>query len=438
MNTSSAPQSHSGQAAAPGTKRAVLSWCLFDWANSPFVAVITTFVFAAYFTNAIAPTSEIGTAEWGFMMGMAAFAVAVLSPVLGAIADHGGRRKPWLIGSTLIMAGGSALLWWAEPGPGSMLFVLIVVGVSVVAFELGMVFYNAMLPGLVDERWMGRISGWAWGLGYVGGLACLILGLVVFIQPETPPFGLSKATAEHVRIIGPIVGIWAIVFGLPLFFFTPDSQQERQPIGRAVGAGLRQLWTTLREVRRFREIVKFLIARMLFMDGVNTLFIFGGVYAVGTFGMSVQEVLVFGIVLNVTAGLGAFVFGWIDDRLGAKPTILLGLVGILAFGVPLLLIESKLYFYILGAFIGLFFGPVQAASRSLMARIAPKGMETEMFGLYAFSGKSTAFLGPWVVGIVAAFADQRWAMATVLPFIVVGALLLLTVRTKRVDPDTVL
>lgn len=434
MNSAVAPP----HAAAPHSKRAVFSWCLYDWANSPFIAVITTFVIAAYFTDAIAPTKQIGTAEWGFMQGLAAFVVALLSPVLGAIADHGGRRKPWLAACTAIMALGSVLLWWATPGPGSMLFVLVVVGIAVVAFELGMVFYNAMLPGLVDERWLGRVSGWAWALGYVGGLACLVLCLVLFIQPETPPLGLSKETAEHVRIVGPVVGLWAILFSLPIFLYTPEARLERRPIGEAVGAGLRQLWMTLREVRNYREIVKFLVARMLFMDGINTLFIFGGVYAVGTFGMAVEEVLLFGIVLNVTAGLGAFVFGWMDDRLGAKPTILLGILGIVVFGVPLLLIEGKLLFYILGAFIGLFFGPVQAASRSLMARLAPRGMETEMFGLYAFSGKSTAFLGPWLVGIVAAVADQRWAMATVLPFIVLGGLLLLTVRAKRVDPDSIL
>jgi UMF1 family MFS transporter len=154
--------------------------------------------------------------------------------------------------------------------------------------------------------------------------------------------------------------------------------------------------------------------------------------------MQTAEVIVFGILLNVTAGLGAFGFGWLDDRIGAKPTILFALVGVLAFGIPMLVIESKLWFYILGAMIGLFFGPAQSASRSLMARLVPEGKENEMFGLYAFSGKSTAFLGPWMFALMTTMAGHRWGMASVMPFLVIGALILLTVKTEKVDPDTIL
>ena len=428
-----------GRASAPPLDRpAVVSWCFYDFANSPFTAVVTTFVVAAYFNEAIAPDKDTGTAQWGFMMGIAALVIAVLSPILGAIADHGGRRKPWLAVCTVGMAAGSALLWWASPGTGSVTLVLLSVAFAVVAFEVGMVFYNAMLPGLVPESWLGRISGWAWGLGYVGGLACLVLVLFVFIQGDPPPFGLDKKAAEHVRISGPIVAIWTLLFSLPIFLFTPDTGRAGLPAFQAVPAGLWQLKETIRHVRRYRQVVRFLIARMLYIDGINTLFIFGGLYASGTFGMAVEEVLIFGILLNITAGAGAFGFGWLDDKMGAKPTILISLVGIVGFGIPLLLVESKLSFMVLGSFIGLFFGPVQAASRSLMARMAPVGMETEMFGLYAFSGKSTAFMGPWLVGLVAAVAGQRWGMSIVLPLIILGGLLLLTVRTEAVDPDTLL
>ncbi len=423
----------------PTNWRGVLSWCLYDWANSPFITVIATFVVSAYFTKAMAPTEDIGTSQWGFMMGLSAFAVAVLSPVLGAIADRGGPRKPWLAACTALMVVGAALLWFATPAPGSVLFVLLVVGISMTAFELGMVFYNAMLPGLVAERIVGRVSGWAWALGYAGGLSCLVLSLFVFVQAETPPFGLSEDGAENVRIVGPIVALWILLFAWPVFAWTPERVYERRPLGRAVSEGLAQLARTVREVRQYGDVLRFLVARMLYMDGINTVFIFGGIYAAGTFGMEVAEVALFGILLNVTAGGGAFVFGWLDDRIGAKPTILVSILGIVAAGVPLLIVESKLAFYVLGCFIGLFFGPVQSASRSLMARMAPPGKETEMFGLYAFSGKVTAFFGPWIVGVVAAYAGQRWAMATVMPFIVAGGLMLwLTVSTKRVDPDAVI
>jgi UMF1 family MFS transporter len=426
------------RAASYGSRKAIVGWCLYDWANSPYVAVITTFVIAAYFTGAVAQDAVQGTAEWGFMMGLSALAVAVVAPVLGAIADRGGGRKIWLAIFTAIVALGSASLWWATPEAGSVTLVLWSVGIATAAFELGMMFYNAMLPGLVPERRLGRISGWAWALGYAGGLVCLIGLLFLFVQAETPLFGLDKDSAEHVRVVGPVVAVWTVLFSIPIFLWTPEAPGGGMKLGAAVGAGLRQLRRTIQEVRRYRQIARFLIARMLYMDGINTIFVFGGIYAVGTFGMAVSEVAIFGILLNVTAGLGALGFAWMDDRMGAKPTILVGIVGIVLAGIPLLLTESTLWFYILGGVIGVFFGPVQAASRSLMARMAPAGMETEMFGLYAFSGRATSFIGPWLVGVVALTAGQRWALAIVLPIIVAGGALMFFVDTSRADPDTVL
>ena len=424
------------------------SWCMYDWANSPFVAVVVTFVVSAYFIEAVAPgglpeaqraaAKAQATADWLFMQGLAAAVVAVLAPVLGAIADRGGRRKPWLLLFTLIVAAGSFLLWWVKPDAGAAELLLWLIAIAVIAFEMCMVFYNAMLPSLAREDFLGRLSGWAWALGYAGGLACLILVLYGFIQTDTPPFGLAKSAAEHVRVTGPIVAVWLLVFALPLFLFTPDRAATGVPIGRAVREGLGQLGRTIAEVRQYREIVKFLLARLLFMDGINTLFIFGGPFAAAAFGMSVAEVAFFGILLNISAGAGAFVFGWIDDKLGAKSAILMGVFGILIVGVPLLIVETKLWFYILGSFIGLFFGPVQSAARSLMARMAPEGMETEMFGLFAFSGKATAFLGPLIAAYVIRLTDsQHWGIATVLPFIFFGGVLLMFVKTEKVDRDSV-
>jgi len=301
-----------------------------------------------------------------------------------------------------------------------------------VAFELSMVFYNALLPNLVPSHWLGRISGWAWGLGYLGGVGGLLLVLFVFVQVETPPFGLSAAAdkLENVRMSGPVVAAWLLLFCLPLFLWTPDPRGRGLPMGKAVRTGLVEICSTLRNLRHYPQLWRYLLARMLFTDGLNTLFAFGGVFAAGTFGMPVAEVIIFGLILNVTAGLGSFAFGWVNDKIGAKRTILIGIVGIVIVGIPLLLVESKLAFFVLGSTLGIFFGPVQAASRSLMARIIPQGTESEMFGLYALSGKATAFVGPWMVAVVtAASGSQRWGMATVLPFLILGGLLLwLTVR----------
>lgn len=422
-------------AAAPGVKRrAVFSWCLYDWANSPYITLITTFVFVTYFTQGVAPTPEKGAAWWGWAMGASAIIIALISPVLGAIADRGGRRKPWLVALSLIIAAGSLGLWWVTPkgadgSGGAVALALACASLSIIAFEVSMSFYNAMLPGLVRPSHLGRVSGWGWGLGYLGGLACLVLALLVFIQPETPPFGLSKATTEHVRIVGPLVAVWLLLFSLPLFLFTPDAKGPRVPAGRAVREGLAQLVQTFREVRNYRQIVRFLIARLLFMEGINTLFIFGGIYASAAFGLQPAQIIYFGILLNVTAAAGAFGFAWLDDWIGSKPTILIGVFAIGALGVPLLLITSTFWFWILGAGIGLFFGPVQAASRTLMARMAPPDKETEMFGLFTLSGKAISFLGPITVATVIEITQsQRLGMATVLPYILVGGLLMLTVK----------
>jgi UMF1 family MFS transporter len=402
------------------------SWALYDWANSAFSAVIVTFVFATYFSEAIAPDSVTGTAQWGWAMTASGIAIALLSPVLGAIADAGGRRKPWLFVFTAITVICCLLLWYARPDPSLVVYTLVVVALANLAFELAGVFYNAMLPEIVGRDYLGRLSGWAWGLGYFGGIACLVLTLFAFVQPDRPLFGLDKSSAEHVRITGPLVGIWFALFSLPLLLFTPDKRSTGLPAREAVRRGLAQLRRTFANLRRYREIVRFLIARMIYTDGLNTLFAFGGIYAAGTFGMDTAEVIRFGILLNVTAGLGALGFAWVDDRLGAKRTILIALLGLFACGTAAVIATSTLAFWIAGGLLGIFVGPTQAASRSLMARMAPPELRTEMFGLYALTGKITAYIGPFLLGTVTYWTgSQRWGIATILLFFLVGALLLL-------------
>jgi len=422
--------------ARPFERRSVFSWCLYDWANSPFPAIVLTFVMPAYFIQAVAVDAATATSQWAFMTGAAALVIAFASPILGSIADQGRRRKPWLAAFTTVLAVGSALLWFVRPDNADTFLLLLLVGVSVVAFEIGMVFYNALLPTLVPASHVGRVSGWAWGLGYFGGLGGLVLVLFVFVQRETPPFGLDKDAAEHVRIAGPLVALWLCLFCLPLFLWTPDPPGRGLPAKAAVREGLIVLARTLRALPQHGQLARFLLARMIFTDGINTLFAFGGIYAAGTFGMSVTEVIMFGLLLNATAGTGAFAFGWIDDWIGAKPTILIGLAALIAIGVPLLLVETTLWFWILGAALGIFFGPVQSASRSMMVRMTPAGMESEMFGLFALSGKATAFVGPWLVGLIALVYDsQRLALATVLPFLAIGGLLMLTLREPAKAED---
>jgi UMF1 family MFS transporter len=253
--------------------------------------------------------------------------------------------------------------------------------------------------------------------------------LVVFVQPKPPPFGLDEAAAEQVRIVGPVVAVWFVLFSLPLFLVTPDRARVRRPFGQSVRQGLGTLVDTLGHVRRNANIARFLLARLVYNDGLNTLFAFGGIYAAGTFGMALDQVLLFGIALNVTAGLGAFGFAFLDDRLGSKAIILVAICGLFVAGTVALLATEKTTFWAVALVIGIFVGPAQSASRTLMARLAPAEQRTEMFGIYALTGKVTAFIGPFLFGTATAwFESQRAGMATILVMFVVGGLLLLRVR----------
>ncbi len=409
--------------------RAVAAWCLYDWANSAFPTVVITFVFGNYFARAVADSPETATAQWGAAISLSGLTVAVLAPVLGAIADLAGRRKPWLLLFTLLCVVVGAGLWTVAPDERFVLRALVLVALANAAFEFGQVFYNAMLPELAPRGMVGRISGWAWGLGYAGGLACLVLCLAVFIWPDPPRFGLDPDAAEPVRATMLLAAGWYLVFAVPLFVWTPDREPSAMPLGRAVVSGLRVLAETLRALPKYSNTARFLLARMLYTDGLNTLFVLGGIYAAGTFGMNTEEILLFAILLNVTAGLGAASFGWIDDWIGAKRTILIAVAALALFGGLILLVDSKLWFYLLGAVIGVFIGPAQSASRSMMARLAPAELRTEMFGLYALSGKATAFIGPALVGWVTLWAgSQRVGMVAIIVFFAAGGLLLLPVR----------
>ncbi|MEE2997596.1 MAG: MFS transporter, partial [Pseudomonadota bacterium] len=352
-------------------RRARIAWCFYDWANSAFPTVIVTFVFSAYFVTAVAENRDIGTQQWSQTIAISGLVIAILSPVLGAVADQTGRRKPSLAFCSLITIVAAGLLWYAHPETEYALYSLVCFAIANIAFEIGQIFYNAMLPSLAPPEKIGRYSGWAWGLGYGGGLTCLVFALFVFVQGDPPPFGLDEGNAEHVRVVGPFVAIWFAFFCLPLFIYTPDGDRSARSAASAVVSGLRTLIATIKGIGNYRNIAWFLLARVFYVDGMNTMFAFGGIYAAGTFGMSVSEVIQLGIFLNVAAGLGAAGFAWLDDRIGAKNTIVIALCGLIGFGVPLLLVESKIWFWIVCLPLGVFMGPAQAASRSLMARLSP-------------------------------------------------------------------
>ncbi len=413
-------------------RRALISWCFYDWANSAFPQTITTFVFATYFVTEVAENPTLGASQWAWAVAVSGVVVALFGPLSGAIADASGRHKPWIFGLTLLCVAACYVLWYVRPTTADVLLALIVFAVASVAFELATIFYNAMLPEITPRALIGRVSGWGWGLGYAGGLVCLLIILFGFVDTESPLFGLDKSEAEHVRVVGPIAAIWYALFALPLFLFTPDRRSKGIGPAQAVRDGLQMLVRSLRRIRAYANIARYLLARMIYTDGLNTLFAVGGIFAVEAFGLELEEVLKFGIVIAVTAGLGAAAFAWVDDWIGAKRTALIALAGLIVIGATLLIVRTQLWFWILAPILGIFFGPAQAASRSLMARLAPPELRTEMFGLYAFSGKSTAFVGPFIYGVFTyGFGSSRAGMATVLVFLLIGAALLLTVREPR-------
>ncbi|UFN50515.1 MFS transporter [Roseomonas sp. OT10] len=405
--------------------RRAFAWALYDWANSAFPTVVSTFVIAAYFTQGIAPDPATGQAMWGWMQAAAAVAIALLSPVLGAVADAGGRRRLLLFLCTLAMAGFTAALWFAKPDPSWTLWALVCVGLATVAFEVGTVFYNAMLPDVAPPESIGRLSGLAWGLGYAGGLACLVLCLVLLVLPDPSPLGLDRGAAEHLRATALLVAAWTLVFGWPVLALLPDPAGERPGWAAAARHGLEEIAAVLRRLPHEPALTRFLIARLFYTDGLNTLFAFGAIFAAGVFGMSFDEVLLFGIAMNVTAGLGAAGFGLVEDRLGSRRTVLISLAAMTVLGLGLVLVQTKPLFWGLALVLGLFFGPAQAASRTLMARMAPPGEMAAHFGLFALSGRVTGFLGPAVLAAVtAATGSQRWGMATVAVFLALGGLIL--------------
>ncbi|MEQ8814617.1 MAG: MFS transporter [Thalassobaculum sp.] len=419
----------SGSQDGAGTP-AIAGWCLYDWANSAFPTVVSTFVFAAYFTKGVAASETEGTYLWGNAVAVAAVCIALLSPALGAIADRTGRRKPWLGVFTLVCILATAALWTVRPEAADVPRALVLVVIATIAFEFAGMFYNAMLPAVAPPGRMGRVSGIGWGVGYLGGLTCLVVALFGLVQADPPPFGLDPGAAEPVRATVLLVAAWFAVFALPVFILVPEEgPASREPMGKLVRQGVTQLWGTLRRLDPRSPVARYLVAHMLYADGLTTLFTFGGIYAAGTFGMDFSEIIVFGIALNLTAGAGAIAFGWIDDRVGPKRAILAALVGLMLFGGLALVAPDKTWFWVAGMAMGTFMGPAQAASRTLMAKLAPAAQRAEMFGLYALSGKATNFAGPLALGwATLAFDSQRAGMATILVFLAAGLALLLTVR----------
>jgi UMF1 family MFS transporter len=426
--------------ATKGSSRAIWSWALYDFANSAFTTLVVTFIYATYFTKEMALTSEggrlvpdeeLGTFLWSNTVAVTAVAVAIFSPIAGVVADRRGLRKEFLAATTIVCVAATATLFFLEPGQVPL--ALIVFGLGNVAYEMSYVFYNAYLPQIAPADRIGRISGYGWGFGYIGGLLCLAVALFVFVHPANPPFGLDPATGAPLRATMLLTAGWFALFSLPMFFFVPDDRLASAPAGGSLlKAAFGELGRTFREARRYRQIVRLLIARLFYNDGLVTVFAMGGAYAGVTFGFSFSEVIVFGIVLNLAAGLGALAMGVLDDHIGGKWTILISLVGLSLATLAATVLRSESALWAAGIAMGIFAGPNQSASRSLMGRFIPPARETEFYGFFALTGKLTAFLGPALFGwLTLAFNSQRAGIAAVLVLFLIGGVILVKVDERE-------
>lgn len=415
------------------TKKSILAFCLYDAGNSAFGTVIITFVFSVYFARGVVGDETAGAALWSYAIAASGFLIALVSPFLGAVADHYGARKPGLVLFSALCIVPTALMYFVAPGLVTLALVLLVIANT--GFEIALVYANAMLPHIAPPDKIGRVSGWAWGVGYLGGLICLVLTLfgLVGLGDIAPLLTLPREHSEHIRAAAPLTALWFAALTIPLLLWTHDVEKTNLKISVAMREGVRQLCDTFTRARQHKNLMVFLVASALYRDGLNTLFAVGGLYAAGTYGMNFTEILIFAIGLNVTAGLGAGAFARADDYWGSKRTVMAALAGLLVTGAAILFTQDKYIFIALALALGIFMGPAQAASRTLAARLSPPDMVAQTYGLYSFTGKSVSFFGPLAFGLAtSAFDSQRAGMATIILFWLAGmALLALVKETKE-------
>tara|TARA_B100000003_G_scaffold206477_1_gene222070 strand:- start:11073 stop:12350 length:1278 start_codon:yes stop_codon:yes gene_type:complete len=415
--------------------RKVFIWCLFDWANSPYPTVILTFVFSAYFTKLVAEDEISGTFLWSQTIAFSGLFMAVIAPILGAISDETGKKKIWILVFSILAILATMNLWFVLPDKKSVPLALIAIAISLIAFEFCTIFYNATLIQVANSSSIGKVSGLGWAAGYIGAIICLLICLFGLVERNFSFLRLDIDQSEHIRATTIVVGLWWFIFSLPFFIFFKDGKEAAHFSSRHILEGLKRLFTTIKNIKHYRPIMLFLLARMFYADGLLVVFQFGGIYAAGTFGMTFSEILKFGIAMNIFAGLGAFVFAWVEDWLTSKTTIFISLIGLVAFGSALLFVETQSYFWAFGLGLSFFIGPAQSASRAFLARLSPKQLHGEMYGLFAMSGKATSFIGPMLFGwLTILFETQRAGMFVAVAFWLMGIIVLVfvkpTVKTK--------
>ena len=418
----------------PVQRRQVFAWSLWDWGSAAWNAVITSFVFGPYVVRGVVGDAEPGGLSANTWLGISSAAagllVALIAPVTGQRADAGGRRKRslavWSGFVVAVMIG----LFAVRDDPAYLWIALVLLAAGAVFSEFAGVSYNAMLPQVSTPTTVGRISGFGWSMGYFGGIVLLLICYVGFIAPDVGWFGVTAEGGLNIRALAVFSAVWFAVFALPVLFAVPELPPGPERRRVSFFASYRLLVADVKSlIARDRNAVWFLVASALYRDGLVAIFSFGAILAVSVYGMATDTVLIFGIVANVTAALGALVLGRVEDRVGPKRIIMISLVGLITTSVILLFAQGTTMFWIFGLILTLWVGPAQASSRSFLAQGAPKGREGEMFGLYATTGRGASFLAPGLFALFSGLFSDRAGIAGIALVLVVGALAMLKVSS---------
>jgi UMF1 family MFS transporter len=421
----------------------VMAWASWDWGSAAINAVMTTFVFTVYLTSDLFGNKDENSVVLGNALAIAGLAIALLAPITGLRSDAGGRRRFWLGVNTVIVAALTAACFFVFPEPRFLILGVSLIALASVFSEFATVNYNAMLPQISTPATIGKVSGFGWGMGYLGGILALAIVLFTLVTPLFDWAGASETDALNLRLVAVFSALWFLGFGLPVLFAVPEIPSPSTGARFSILQSYAELWRRVVALARTdRHTVFFLLASAVFRDGLAAVFTFGGIIAAGTFGFPLQQVIIFAIAGNVVAALGAMLGGLLDDKIGPKRVIIGSLIGLLIAGMGVFLSPDASGFWLFGLMLCLFVGPAQSSSRAFLARLAPQGQEGELFGLYATTGRAVSFLAPALFAAAIALAAphvaeaQRYGILGILVVLLLGLLLLIPVRGPRVGADT--
>lgn len=404
----------------PTPRGGILSWALFDFANTAFYVVVLTVGYPTYFRRIVAGNVAQADFLWGLAFSISMAVVALIAPVLGAVADSGTGKKQFLAFFTGLCVVATGLLYFIESSmilPGMILLIMANIG-----FEAGLVFYDAFLPEITREQHYGRISGYGFAMGYVGSLVTLGIVFPLYVN------GFEPGNLANIRVSFLVAAALFTLFALPLFIVLNERRVSGGFRAAMVRAGFARVRSTIRGISSYSNIGRFLVAYFLYIDAVNTIIIFSGIFALETLGMDLSEIVVFFAMVQTSAILGSAVFGRLADRIGQKRTLNLTLLLWMAIITTAFMVEDVKLFYVVGIFAGVALGSSQSVSRSLMSHLTPPEKKTEFFGFYSFFGKAAAILGPVIFGYVASQSNQRTAILSVGVLLLAGFALLQRVR----------